>query len=208
MAESITAKLLTFFLESSGRNQLQPGEWELIGTRILGDEDFEDVPPWVRKQIDRICAKGLGTTPDELTHFLRGKTFLYRLDFDGQDGDILGVYRTLRSGLSMSDAKESPWGQELAAAAAPKAKLHENPHTWVLVGTSSYGKSDFGKIPTWVRKKISYIYQHGPGSSLGGLTYYLKGNRYRYKLEFAGQGGPIVNVFRKPRTWWWKKQLK
>ena len=45
MAESITAKLLTFFLESSGRNQLQPGEWELIGTRILGDEDFEDVPP-------------------------------------------------------------------------------------------------------------------------------------------------------------------
>ena len=145
MAESITAKLLTFFLESSGRNQLQPGEWELIGTRILGDEDFEDVPPWVRKQIDRICAKGLGTTPDELTHFLRGKTFLYRLDFDGQDGDILGVYRTLRSGLSMSDATESPWGQELAAAAAPKAKLHENPHTWVLVGTSSYGKSDFGK---------------------------------------------------------------
>ena len=132
MADNITSKLLTFFLGSSGRNQLQPGEWELIGTRILGDEDFEDVPPWVRREIDRICAKGLGTTPDELTHFRRGKTFLYRLDFDGQDGDILGVYRTLRSGLSMSDAKESLWGKELAAAATPKAKLHKTliPGCW------------------------------------------------------------------------------
>ena len=208
MTESITSKLLTFFLGSNGKNHLLPGEWELIGTRILGDEDFEDVPPWVRKQIDRICAKGLGTTPDELTHFLKGRTFLYRLDFDSQDGDILGVYRTLRSGLNMSDAKQSPWGDKLVAAAASKPKSHENPNTWVLIGTKHYGTVNFSKVPAWVQKNISYIYQHGPGSSLGELTYYLKGKRYRYKLEFAGQGGPTLNVYRKPRTWWWKKHLQ
>ena len=208
MTKSIGAQLLTFFLGSNGRDQLHPGEWELVGTRVLDDEDFEDVPPWVRKQIDRICAKGLGASPDELTHFLKGRTFLYRLDFDSQDADILGVYRTLRNGLSMSDAKQSPWGNKLVAAAGSKPKTRENPHTWVLVGTKNYGTSNFSKVPTWVRKQVSYIYQNGPGSSLGGLTYHLKGKRYRYKLDFSGQGGPILNIYRKPRTWWWKKQLE
>ena len=142
---------------------MQPGEWELIGTRVFGEDDFEDVPPWVRKQIGRICAKGLGATPDELTHFLKGRTFLYRLDFDGQDGDILGVYRTLRSGLSSSKAKQSPWGDKLAAVAASKPKPQENPHTWVLIERKNYGATDFSKVPKWVQERISYIYQHGRG---------------------------------------------
>ena len=206
MAESITAKLLTFFLGSNGRNQLQPGEWELVGTRILGDEDFEDVPPWVRKEIDRICAKGLGTTPDELTHFRRGKTFLYRLDFDGQGGDIVeSIVPEKRTHVCRMP--RNPWGNELAAAATPRPR-----YTGTRIPGRWSGRAATAN-QTSVRYRLGYgrrsaTYQHGPGSSLGGLTYYLKGKRYRYKLVFAGQGGPIVNVYRKPRTWWWKKQLK
>lgn len=33
-------------LEDEGK--LQPGEEELIGTRIFGDEDFENVPYWIQ----------------------------------------------------------------------------------------------------------------------------------------------------------------
>ena len=76
---------------------------------------------------------------------------------------------------------------------------------WEVIGRKNHGSSNLTKVPDWVRQRIDYIYKHEGGSSLGELTYLLKGNRYRYKLEFSGQGGPILIVSRKPRTWYWKK---
>ncbi len=171
---------------SEDDGKLKPGEEELIGTRFFDEEDFYKVPHWVQDQIHKICNKGLGESPEELTHELVGKNFIYRLEFDGPSGEILGVYRILKG------------------KAAPSKKTASHPQ-WEVIGRKNYGEVSFNKVPAWVQKQITHIYKHGPGSSLGELTYQLKGKRYRYKLEFAGQGGPILVVSRKPRTWYWKK---
>ena len=86
--------------------KLQPGEWETIGTRFFGEEDFDNVPHWIQKRIRRIAMEGLGDSPQELTFEITGKTFIYRLDFDGPAGDILGVYRILKSPQAKKPGKE------------------------------------------------------------------------------------------------------
>ena len=43
--------------------KLQPGEWETIGTRFFGEEDFDNVPQWIQKRIQRIDIEGLGDSP-------------------------------------------------------------------------------------------------------------------------------------------------
>ena len=169
----------------------QADEWEVIGTRFFGEEDFENVPPWIQEQVQNLYAKGLGNTLKDLTHEFRGKTFLYRLDFDGPDGDILGVYRKLKD--ESAPIQKSATQKEIPSP------------SWEIIGRKNYGTTEFDRVPDWIQRKIAYIYKNGPGSSLGGQTYRIKGKRYRYKLEFAGQGGPILVVSRKPRTWYWKK---
>ena len=170
----------------------QADEWEVIGTRFFGEEDFENVPPWIQEQIQNIYAKGLGNTPKDLTHEFRGKTFLYRLDFDGPDGDILGVYRKLKD--------------ESAPIQKPANQKEIPSPSWEIIGRSVNSvTTGFDRVPDWIQRKIAYIRKNGPGSSLGGQTYRIKGKRYRYKLQFAGQGGVILVVSRKPRTWYWKK---
>ena len=69
---------------------------------------------------------------------------------------------------------------------------------WELIGTKAYGEVDFERVPPWVQKQITRIYRDGT-SSLGLQTYELKGKTYRYKLAFAGQGGPFLNVYRRKR---------
>ena len=78
-----------------------------------------------------------------------------------------------------------------------KKRLHRK---WELIGQKTYGSEDLGRVPQWVSEHIDDIYRHGPGSSLGLQTYYLKGKTYRYNLSFSGQGGPILHVYRKRRS--------
>jgi hypothetical protein len=79
----------------------------------------------------------------------------------------------------------------------PKKRLHRE---WELIGERNYRNEDFERVPPWVKEHIAGIYRHGPGSSLGLKTYYLKGKTYRYKLAFGGQGGPILHVYRRNRS--------
>ena len=177
---------------SDDEGKLQLGKEELIGTRLFDEEDFGNVPHWVQEQIHKICNKGLGESPEELTHELVGRTFIYRLDFDGPNGEIIGVYRKLK-GNSASTNKTA------------LKKSHSSPQ-WEVIGRKSYGGTSLIKVPKWVLQQIDYIHKHGAkhshSSSLVSQTHLLKGNRYRYKLEFDDD---TVVVSRKPRTWYWKK---
>ena len=78
--------------------------------------------------------------------------------------------------------------------------------------TPSYkiiGKSD---TPKWIRARINSIYKSPVKGDAGEVVVYrFKGKRYRYRLEFSvvknwwkRDWGP-VEVYRKPRTWFWKK---
>ena len=185
--------LQKFFGSSDKEKKLQPGEWELIGTRFFGEEDFENVSPWVRQQIKKICDKGLGESPEELTHEFVGRTFTYRLDFDGPNGEILGVYRKLKD--------------KSASHQNAQHKKQKRP-SWQRIYLGGYGVPTYGKagnyfwnknVPSWVRKKI----QHMEGNRI----YYLQGKRYRYKVKLLdwGHGNSRIEVYRKPRTWYWKR---
>ena len=89
-----------------------------------------------------------------------------------------------------------------AKPADSKLSSKQNPtgkkSRWELIGTKAYGEVDFERVPPWVQKQIARIYRDGT-SSLGLHTYELKGKTYRYKLAFAGQGGPLLNVYRRKR---------
>lgn len=75
---------------------------------------------------------------------------------------------------------------------------------WEYIGEISYGEKK-GDIPSWISRFIEDIYKkqsdpHNhtiPGSSLGLMDFYPEGRHFRYKLEFRGQGGPIVYISRK-----------
>ena len=73
------------------------------------------------------------------------------------------------------------------------------PTGWRQIGWKSYDEERFENVPQWVRKEIDRIYCDGPGTSLGEMTYHLKGKKYRYMLDFGGQGGSDLTVHRKRR---------
>ena len=172
--------------------KLQPGEWETIGTRFFGEEDFDNVPHWIQKRIRRIDIEGLGESPQELTFEITGRTFIYRLDFDGPDGDILGVYRILKS----------PQAKEPGKKSIP-------PPAWRLIGksiTGGFGFNDsvhFSRVPPWVQEKIVEF----KSGTVVKSVYRLKGRKFRYKIvfDYKGQGVLVTEVYRRPRTWFWKK---
>ena len=171
--------------------KLQPGEWETIGTRFFGEEDFDNVPRWIQKRIRRIDIEGLGDSPQELTFEITGRTFIYRLDFDGPDGDILGIYRILKP------------------PQAKRAKKSLSPPAWRLIGksiTGGFGFTDsyhFSHVPNWVQKKIVEF----KSGTVTESVYRLKGRKFRYKVvfDYKGQGVLVTEVYRRPRTWFWKK---
>lgn len=182
--------MLKNLLGSKDDKKLQPDDWELIGTRFFGEEDFEDVSPWVQQQIKQICEKGLGETPEELTHHFEGKVFAYRLDFDGLNGEILGVYRRQKSTLSQPNKSKSA-----TPTTGPIYRFHR-PEKW----------SD------WVHDNVANIRKKPvPAGADNTVVHYLKGTHYRYKLDFPvvknwgkpSLGTPII--YRKQRTWYWKK---
>lgn len=81
----------------------------------------------------------------------------------------------------------------------PNSRDRRRHRKWELIGDKAYGHENLERVPSWVKEKIADIYCDGPGSSLGLQTYHLKGKRYRYRLAFSGQGGPILHVYRRKR---------
>jgi len=71
---------------------------------------------------------------------------------------------------------------------------------WEWIGRITYGKCE-GDIPHWVLHEIDRIGKDPktPGSSLGGMSYFVNGRTFKYRLDFSGQGGPVVDVSRKLR---------
>lgn len=55
--------------------------------------------------------------------------------------------------------------------------------------------------PDWIKKEIKLIEnRHRVGSSWAvGKAWYLKGDTFRYRLTFEGQGGNYITVARKLR---------
>ena len=76
----------------------------------------------------------------------------------------------------------------------------------------SYKVIDHSNTPKWIRARINSIYNRPvPGDGVGIAIYRFTGKRYRYRLEFSvvnnwwnRKWGPVL-VYRKPRTWYWKK---
>ena len=183
--------MLKKFFGTEDDGLLQPGEEELIGTRFFGEDDFENVPAWIQGQIKKIYNKGLGETPEELTHELVGKTFIYRLVFDGPNGEILGVYRKLKG--------KKPSNQNKATLTTDKSTKYPSSTTWQLLGVlfePNLGEATYNNwdtVPSWVRKKIAACEDYS--------LHYLKGKRYRYKVEYDnGQGNYSTFVYRKQRA--------
>ena len=75
-----------------------------------------------------------------------------------------------------------------------------------------YKVIDRTDTPKWIRARINSIYKRPvPEDGVGIAIYQFKGKRYRYRLEFSvvnrwwkRSWGPVA-VYRKPRTWYWKK---
>ena len=170
-------------------------DWELIGTRINGDEDYDFVSDWLRSRISAIEKQGLGDDPNDLTRYVNGKTFQYMLVFGNSDGDPLGIYRTLKN-----------------SKVANKSIKKTGKPRWQLIGDhASEGGPHTGSlanVPKWVLK---YLYKHEQGDVFMSeeiiRVHYLKGKRFRYKGYHinAGHGHHATRVWRKPRRWYWKK---
>ena len=83
------------------------------------------------------------------------------------------------------------------------------PPAWRLIGksvTGGFGFTDsvhFSRVPSWVQNKIEE-FKSGP---VVNSVYRLKGRKFRYKIvfDYKGQGVLVTEVYRRPRTWFWKK---
>ena len=65
---------------------------------------------------------------------------------------------------------------------------------WERIGGYNYGSSDMGRVPKWIREKISHMPMSGIASD--GQYVVLEGRTFRYRIVPSGQGGPIVDVYR------------
>ena len=173
-------------------------EWELIGTRVNGEEDYDLVSDWLRSKISDVEKRGLGDDPDALTQYVTGRTFQYMLVFSDPDGYILGIYRTL---------KTSKAANKDAVKSMPK-KLDEP--RWQLVGwyTASGGHGNLAtghgilsNVPKWVLDHLN------EGKHYNGQR--LRGKRFRYKIYCHRHSSGLITtkVWKKPRMWYWKKML-
>jgi len=71
---------------------------------------------------------------------------------------------------------------------------------WKWIGRIAYGNRE-GDIALWILREIEQIRDNPktPSSSLGGRRYHISGKSFEYQIAFSGQGGPIVDILRKPR---------
>jgi len=82
----------------------------------------------------------------------------------------------------------------------PSMSLKNKPKKYKWIGRITYSDKE-GDIPLWILREIEKIRDDPktPGSSLGGRRYYVNGKSFKYQIAFSGQGGPIVDILRKPR---------
>ena len=73
--------------------------WEPIGNRSKYKSDMTKVPDWVRKEIRRLQNRGeLKRLQDSgQAAFLRGRTFVYRIEAGNQGDDSIFVARRIKS---------------------------------------------------------------------------------------------------------------
>ena len=148
---------------------------------------------WIHDNIDNIRKKPAPDGADKtVVHYLKGTHYRYKLEFP-----VVRKWLTRSLGTPKVYRRPRTWYWK----SKPKWYWEPNPQ-WEVIGRTNYGKSDLNRVPKWVLKEINKI---PGGSSLGGQTHRFNGKRYRYRVEFGGQGGPIMIVARKPRTWYWKK---
>ena len=80
-------------------------------------------------------------------------------------------------------------GKLLRILLKPRRRHVNLTQPWEYIGHETYGQTYMTRVPAWVKKQVKHIRKTGPGSSLGELTYYLKGKRYRYKLDSVVRAG-------------------
>lgn len=177
-------------LKSERKPDAAPGdEWELIGTRVYGEEDYDMVSDWLRSEISDVEKRGLSGV-DGLTRYINGRTFQYMLVFADVRGDILGVYRTPKNSRAANkDAFKS------------KPKLPDKP-SWHLIGSYSATSSGWANtgsldnVPKWVLDRTN-------GGQYNGE---LRGSRFRYKVRCEVRGDcRTIKVWKKPRMRYWNE---
>lgn len=162
---------------------LKPGEWDTVGFRHFDEEDFGNVPEWIADKVRMIYAEGPSDEGYRNREYL-GRTFLYRLDFDGPEGELMSVSRRLKDQAAKNPTK--PYWEEIGRI-------------------DRHGVTSFDNVPNWIQSKIKGIYKRARGSELRGETRIIKGKNYRYKLHFGGRRGEILIISRKAREWYWKE---
>lgn len=74
---------------------------------------------------------------------------------------------------------------------------------WELIGTmDEFGEGRSERVPPWVLKQVDRIttrYHESVSIESKFENYYLKGKKYRYKLEFSYKAKPFLEVYRKRR---------
>ena len=79
--------------------------WDLIGTVDRDGERLERVPNWVLEQIERIRQDEWEHSQKFMNHYLRGKTYRYKLEFSFAASPYLCVYRSRqRKGTTSSNS--------------------------------------------------------------------------------------------------------
>ena len=69
--------------------------------------------------------------------------------------------------------------------------------SWSRIGGYDYTSTDMERVPGWVRKAMRNMDLRSIAST--NRYYELTGQRYNYRVTSAGQGAPIVNVYRRRR---------
>ena len=70
--------------------------------------------------------------------------------------------------------------------------------SWERIGGFNYTKDDMGGVPDWVRNAMSNMSMADAATE--GKFYELQGKNFRYRIVPSGQGGPIVDIYRRPRA--------
>jgi len=84
--------------------------------------------------------------------------------------------------------------------AKPLAKTKPRGRHWEHIGRITYGEKE-GDVPRWVLDAEREIHRKygGTSSSLLNKFFYIKGRHFEYRISYAGQGGPIVEIERRKR---------
>lgn len=136
---------------------------------------------WVRKNIATIEKEPVPEGIDNITRYLKGTHYRYRLEFP-----VVGEWVTRRLGTPT---------------------VYQRPRTWYWNSKPQWER--ISPTPAWIDKKIHHIGDTIETNNYYlDEPWYFKGKRYRYKVVPKGvMDGAVkyVITYKKPRTWYWKK---